>query len=196
MSNTSARSGYLAPTNAGISRSDLEDVLQTVVVGITGLPGQLVRPRYQPRPPHRPDQDTTWCAVGAAAFPATSRTTTHDSDADGQDVVVTTRSIDVLVSAYGLQALEVVSRLADGLLVGQNRDELRRNGLVVTDIGEPLHAPELIGGVWEDRYDLTISMQWETRRSYGVLNILDAPGGIIADTGSVRTLQPLDQGQE
>lgn len=63
----SSTGGYLQPTPVipqmpgGLS---LRQFLQTVFVGISGLPPELVRPRWQKNPPKQPDIDTNWMAFG------------------------------------------------------------------------------------------------------------------------------------
>ncbi|WP_217284496.1 phage neck terminator protein [Pseudomonas nitroreducens] len=65
MANTSASGGYLTPAGAPTPADEaLEDILQPMVVGITGLPGKMVRPRWQPGNPKQPEPNVNWCAIG------------------------------------------------------------------------------------------------------------------------------------
>ena len=62
--NTSQTPGYLTPTSGPLTEEELQDVLTAMVAGITGLPGKMVRPRWQPKPPKQPEHNIPWCAVG------------------------------------------------------------------------------------------------------------------------------------
>jgi len=42
----------------------LEDFMQSLVAGITNLPGNLVRPRWQPQPLPIPPHNVDWAAIG------------------------------------------------------------------------------------------------------------------------------------
>jgi hypothetical protein len=183
MTNTSAYSGYLTPTSAPIEMEGFEDTIQAMVTGVTGLDGTMVRPRYQAKPPSRPSKSENWCAIGVKTFLGTNSSAAHDSKGDGHDVVTTWTDLEVLATFHGPRALELATRLKDGLLLEQNRAVLRKAGIAVTDSGEPINAPEKVSGAWTPRIDLPLNMQWETRQTYGVLNLLDAPGSVVSDNG-------------
>ncbi len=43
----SATGGYINPSGGSAYDQELEDIFQTFIVGITSLPGAMVRPRFQ-----------------------------------------------------------------------------------------------------------------------------------------------------
>src|SRR4051812_9766277 len=55
--NDSSTGGYLSPVVASSALQDaaLDALLQQMVAGITGLPGNMVRPRWQPVTPKQPE---------------------------------------------------------------------------------------------------------------------------------------------
>lgn len=67
MTNTSATGGYLQPVPQFptlVGNLSFTQFLQTVFVGMSGLPADLVRPDWQPNPPKQPDIFTNWLAIG------------------------------------------------------------------------------------------------------------------------------------
>lgn len=79
---TSATGGYILPDPnfpvlpGGLS---LKQFLQTVFVGVSGLPGDLVRPRWQLNPPKSPDANINWMAIGLAKSKADANAYTGES---------------------------------------------------------------------------------------------------------------------
>lgn len=186
MSGTSATPGYLTPTGLAAGQVALEDALQGMVVGVTGLAAELVRPRWQTKPPTTPARTETWCAIGVTDFTESNSSIRQEGAGDGQALVTTWTGLTLLASFYGPDALGVAARLRDGLLLGQNRDALRAQGLALGSIGNLRNVPEQRDGLWAARVDLPITMQWETRQVYGVLNLTAANGTIVTDTGQTK----------
>ena len=54
---------YFIPS-APLEDDALDAVLQAMVVGITGLSGDLVRSQWQVVSPKQPERYTNWCAIG------------------------------------------------------------------------------------------------------------------------------------
>src|ERR1022692_10145 len=77
---------FLAPTSGFLNAEDdaLDALLQGLVVGVTAIPGNLVRPRWQPVPPPQPDQNTNWCAIGVVdEEPEPNVSTVHTAAGNG-----------------------------------------------------------------------------------------------------------------
>jgi hypothetical protein len=61
----SATGGPIVPVQSTlVDGVALDDILQGFIVGLTGLPGNMVRPRWQLVPLPAPDATTDWCAIG------------------------------------------------------------------------------------------------------------------------------------
>ena len=184
MTNTSARAGYLSPLTSPLTEEELNNELQAMVKGITGLPGKMVRPRWQPKPPKQPEHEVNWCAVGIAdedrqGFAAVL----HNSAGDGSDTVINWETLGALATFYGPLAWDMAGRLRDGLAIEQNRAELRKSGLALGGIGRRVKVPELVNNAWLQRVDLPLELRNEARRTFGVLNLLDAPVIAKSDDG-------------
>jgi hypothetical protein len=181
MPNTSATGGHLQESGA-VVRVTLEDLWQSVLTGITALPGDLVRPANQEDPGPTPGSSVTWAAFqiidgSAEDYPYIR----HYGDGDGYDIVTDWAEKNVLVSVYGPDADDVGDTIRRALHVGQNRDALRLAGVAVTRIGVPQQMPELVNEKWLRRVDLWIYTSVETRGTYQILNILRATGILYAD---------------
>lgn len=177
----SSTGGYLPPTGAPADDAALDALLQAAVAAITGLPGQMVRPRWQPLPPPEPALDADWCAIGvltqARDFDAVLE---HDPAGDGLDRMRRNATLDVLASFYGPHAGALASRLADGLSVPQNREALASAGILLGEVGAARQAPDLLHEQWRRRVDLPIELRRRIDRTYPVLNLLSAAGAVRA----------------
>ena len=157
---TSADPGILQPDSLLLADDlALDLVLQAWIVALTGLPGNLVRPRWQPAPPAMPDQSVNWCAIGVMhTTPDANEAMTHVPSAigtlsgpDGQDLIGSdpyNPALDAVLADPGLgvstmQRHEEIEALATfygpmaggfaGLLRDNSRIGQNRDGL--TDAG-------------------------------------------------------------
>lgn len=176
----SSTGGYLAPTSPPPATDDaLDDQLQAAVVGITGLDGTLVRPRWQPTPPKQPAAGTNWCAIGVTDVTAdTYAWIGHHPDGDGYDEMQRHVTFDVLASFYGPAGQSYAGLLRDGLQIAQNREALYLQGIAFVEASRIIAAPALINEQWVRKYDLTVTLRTQITRTYAVLSLLEASGSI------------------
>lgn len=135
-----------------------EDVLHDLVVGLTGLPGDLVRPRWQPRPPQTPSPDTSWCALGVTGRDSPGSQLRSTADGEGW-AVETHETLDVLISFYGPQASALALAVREGLRVPLNRETLRAANMALVRAGQMANAPELVNNAWLRRVDLPLTFR-------------------------------------
>ncbi len=185
--NDSSTGGYLAPAVTAPPAEDdaLDNLLQELVAGVTGLSGDLVRPRWQPTVPKQPEPSVNWCAFGIPeqendAGPAIQ----HDPAGDGHDEYQRHQDIRLLCTFYGPAAKGYAQRLADGLTIPQNREQLGLNDMAFVSAGEIRAAPDYVNQQWVRRYDLAVTLRRKITRTYPVLNLLSAAGNIEAEMGS------------
>lgn len=176
----SAEAGFLAPTPSATGDDlALDIILQSWIVGITGLPGPMVRPRWQPAPPPMPDQGVNWCAVGLMS-------TNRDANAWfghnplnagglGDSTMQRHQDLDVLATFYGTNAGQYGSVFADGAQVEQNRDVLTLNGIALVESGLAQVVPDLINAIWVRRVDVRVSLRQQITRTYPIRTVLTAP---------------------
>ena len=181
MANTSASGGYLTPAGTPTPADEaLEDILQPMVVGITGLPGKMVRPRWQSGNPKQPEPNVDWCAFGVMhtkqdANPAIE----HDGTGDGADQYQRHQDVTLLATFYGPNAQAYGQLLSDGMYVPQNSEALKALNMVFVEAGDLIAAPDLLNQQWVRRYDLRIRLRRKIECTYPVLNILSADTPVI-----------------
>lgn len=183
MTNDSASGGFLAPTDTLAPDGDgLDDAIQALVAGVTGLTGDMVRPRWQLEPPQQPGRDTSWAAVGISEqTPDANPYEAHDPTGNGTDHVQRHETLIVLVSFYGPQSQSLAGILRDGIFIGQNRETATALGLALVDVGSIMRVPELTNQKWLNRVDITITMRRQVNRTYLIRNLLSAVGTIQSD---------------
>ncbi len=179
MANDSSTGGYLqpGPSPAPPSEDDaLAILLQGMVVGITGLPGGMVRPRWQAVAPKQPEASVNWCAIGVTvSTPDDNPAVLHEGDGDGRDRLIRHLTIELLATFYGPASAGYAGMLRDGLYIAQNWEVLAAQGFGLINVGEALPVPELVNQQWIRRHDMRARMRRAINRTYPVLNILSAP---------------------
>ena len=186
----SSTGGFLASASPPPDEDALLDnLLQALVVGVVGLPGVMVRPRWQESPPPMPDANVSWAAIGvvdedpefnislmhaasAAGFP-NGLSTSYDNDI-----------VSVLATFYGPSARGLAKRLRTGLMIPQNRELLYATGLQLMEIpGKTLFVPEIVNQITLRRADITLRFRRRTTLNWAILNIVQMVGSIVSDAG-------------
>src|SRR6516225_1986045 len=179
MANDSSTGGYLQPavTSPPLEDDALTAIFQQMIVGITALPGNMVRPRWQPNPPKQPEPTVSWCALGIAVQTLDDGPAiVHNSAGNGSDTYIRHEQIDLLASFYGPNAMQNAQLLSDGLAIPQNLEQLKAQDMNSVDTGQIRAAPDLINEQWVRRYDLELTFRRKITRTFPILNILTAQG--------------------
>lgn len=179
--NDSSTGGFLTPSSTGGDLNDeaLQDFLQSVIVGITGMNGTLVRPRFQTEPPNPPAAGTDWCAIGPGQRERDKYSAVKQQD-NGNTVVIRNRVLEILASFYGPHAETNGELLAMGFEVPQNREALTyANGQwtgfnLVSGVSGPIIAPAIIKGTWWYRADYSFRVRQQQKYMYSVLTLTEA----------------------
>jgi hypothetical protein len=174
---------FLAPLTAAPAYDlALAQQIQATVAGISGLPGNLVRPRWQPDPPAQPPKATDWCAVGITTTKSEPFTTSvHNGAGNGGDGTSTEyRDVEmtVLASFYGPNAASNAAILRDGFAIQQNRAAMLMLGLAFVRPERLTNASGLVNAENLNRYDLEFTIRRRDARTYAVPNIRTAIGTI------------------
>lgn len=171
--NTSATGGYLAPIPPDpLEGKELLRFIQQWIVGLTGLDGKMVRPRWQPEPPNIPSAGEVWAAIGITARPSDTFPYVSGPELQRHEL------LNVLTSFYDLgsggQADAMAARLRDGSAVPQNREVLTKNNFALIEVGEIITLPSLLKQRWLYRVDLNVLLRREIVRTYAVLDLVSA----------------------
>ena len=165
----------------------LDIVLQAWIVGLTGLAGSLVRPRWQPAPPPMPDQDVNWCAIGILNQTADDNNWTgHNGAGDGgigSSTMQRHELLDGLATFYGPASSGYAGLVRDNSQMDQNNDMLDPHGIAFVGAGEIRIVPDLINQIWVRRADLPLVLRRQITRTYPVRTLLSAPSSTIDSPG-------------
>ena len=192
MTNTSSTGGYLTPasTPAPLEGQALLRFFQQIIVGVSGLPGDMVRPYWQTEPPNVPEQGEAWCAFKIARrpsdeYPFVGRLPYLPEDQG--DHLQRHEELNVATTFYDTgsngQADYFAALFRDGMAVPQNREPLFLAGMGLTKIGDALSVPELLKKRWQYRVDFEFSVNRQIDRYYPVNTIIAAEGTIYYDNG-------------
>lgn len=184
----SSQYGYLQEIGGALEDPELTDAITSALAGVTGLTPDLVRPRWQPLPPNRPNGDVTWCAAGVVRREAMDYPWIAHSlgtDGNGIDNMTDWTQLYVMASFYGPLAATYAGKLRRGLYVGQNRDDLYKVGVKVKEVGDANSVPDLVNMQYIDHVDVQIILVREAMTQYAVRNIVEADVVIVTETVSV-----------
>ena len=189
--NTSATGGYVVPIvdptlPVPLEDNALDDFLQQMVSGVTGLPGTNVIPRWQPEPPSI--LVGNWCAVGEVAndpdpyaYLLHQTTTAYPN---GVDILMQWENgIDCLCSFYGPLAGTNAKLFTNGVQEPQNREQLIINGYGLKNVTGPRIVPELVKMRWLRRVDVHFTLMRMVARYYPIENIVSATATIETESG-------------
>lgn len=183
MATDSSAAGFLAPIAQVPYDQALEDILHDIVQGMTALPGEMVRPRWQPEPATRPDFTVDWVAFGVVRTNTDVFAHHHQRTNEEQDVS-RDELLYVLHSFYGPSCTQYAERFRDGFEIGQNRDEMKTHRLELVEVQDATHLPALLKEKWVQRVDVTVIYRRRTVRTYPVLTIQSAQATLDTDSNT------------
>jgi len=177
MSNDSATGGYLVPSSSqGLPGSlTLTQFIQTVLVGITGFDGTLVRPKWQVAPPKQPDVGTDWLAFGIQMTDP-DQFAYWGMDESASTIFLRQESIEIQCAFYGPNSQENISSFRDGFQIQQNLEALRLANMGYLKCTSAIRGPDLVNERWIDRYEMSIFLTRQVQRTYPILSFVSAGG--------------------
>lgn len=192
MPNDSSTGGYLAPTGAAPTEDDaLANSLQAVVVGITELPGALVRPRWQLDPPQQPPVATNWCAIGVTPQETQSQDPNIVHSESG-DTLTDFEALYVTATFYGSNAAANATLFRDGIKIPQNTEALAALAIRWVSCGPIQAVPDLVQQQWRYGQQMLLRFNRAFARVYPVLDLVEGDIELQTDVGVVDTITVVD----
>jgi hypothetical protein len=188
--NNSETGGYIlpAPTQPALAtippNLTLVQFIQSLLVGVSGLPGPLVRPEWQVNPPPQPELNVDWAAYGISGFnPDFNAYIAGTVVDDVQQVILqTNEELPISISTYGPNSYDNMGLIRDGLQMTQNLSLLRQANIGFGYFGQALHVPDLVNERWIDRWRAEFVLRRQVQRFYPVLNFVSVSGTIYSQT--------------
>jgi len=158
--------------------------LNDLVVGVSGLPDDMVRPRWQPEAPLVPKASENWAAIGVVRFNGErgGPELRHYSDDPGYSVLTQFDYPVVATTFYGPDCEGYARQFKDGLSIAQNWEQAYARGLNLYEMADILLFGELINNVWYRRAELELTFRQTVARRYEIQNILRAQGTMELQT--------------
>lgn len=175
MSNNSTTGGALLPSviPAPLEGDELDNFLHDYLVNLTGIPKNMVRPRWQPTPANIPDFGSNWVGFGILNFNAeTFAAEEHFINPSVYNVIKRHEELECQASFYGPGSASYAAIFRDGMQLAQNREILVNNGMNLVASGNIVSMPELIKERWLKRYDLTFTIRRIIVRQYEINNLI------------------------
>jgi len=187
---TSATGGYVLPLPSAppvLDDDALEDFLQAIIVGVTGMPGSLVIPFWQLEPPNLPAVGTNWASFGIEVDSTdTNAVIIHHAARGGAaafDELQRHEILDVEVRMYGPQARANMHRLRDGLQVAQNREALSAAGMGLIETTAAKSVPALVKERWLFALVSSVRIRRQVIRYYPILDLASVLVDLETDGG-------------
>lgn len=164
--------GFLAPVSWPIYDDPLDDFLHVFFTALSTLPGQLVRPRWQPEPPNMPGFTTNWLAWGITDIEEDRFAHQEEVPAAGPlpDLLLVSRDelLNTLLSFYGPKAGQLAKQVSNSVQLGQNRAYLRAQSMTVVEVMGQFRVPALFKEKWVPRVDMRIVFRRRATSSYQI----------------------------
>lgn len=172
---------YVTPTSTTPIPGGLTLVqfIQSVLVGISGLNGTLVRPRWQISPPKQPDISVNWLAFGIE-YGVPNANAYTDMNEDGEYVSQRHQDLKVRCAFYGPDALDYANIVTDGFQIPTNLEALYIANMGFVSTESMIQIPDLVNERWVNRVEMGVNLRREIQRVYPVPYLLQAKGAIHA----------------
>jgi hypothetical protein len=182
---TSASGGYLLPAQqpSSFGKLTFEQFLQTVFVGVSGLQGYLVVPRWQLNPPKQPDANINWLSIALIEDDSDTNAVVGIAQ-DGSNAFQRQEALTVQCLFYGPNSLEIGKVVRDSLQIKQNLEALQNANMNFVSTGRMTRTPDLVNELWVDRWAMEVYLRRQINRTYPILTFVSGSGILHANVSS------------
>lgn len=158
----------------------LTQFLQRTIAGISGFPGPLVRPNWQPQPPNEPDLPVNWIAFGIMNMTPDANAYVG-FDQNENPFLQRNELLEIDISVYGPLSYDNMALIRDGFQLTQNLAQLKAANMGFAYDQAAMHVPDLVNGRWIDRWRSSIFLRRQIQREYPILNFVSVSGTTYID---------------
>lgn len=168
---------YIGPSSTVPLPSNftLTQFIQTVFVGISELPGPMVRPAWQVEPPKQPDLPVDWMAIGIANLSPDTYGYVGVT-AGGSTISQRQEILEIQCSIYGPNALDTYGLIRDGFQIPQNLQALTSANMGYKEMNPGRRVPELVNERWINKIVTSVFIARQIQRTYPILTLVSASG--------------------
>lgn len=183
--------GYLNPSSTTPlpKQLTLTGFIQTVLTGVSSLPGPLVRPALQKDPPQDPDIEVDWMDF-VIDMHRPDANAYLSSDNDGVVSFQRNEDLEISCNVYGENAEVTYGLVRDSFQIQQNRAALFLNGMGFTKVTEAKRVPDLVNERFRNKLAFSVMIQRMIRRTYSIQNIVSLSGTVNVVFGNESFLLP------
>ncbi len=175
---------YTEPVPRGLT---LEQFIQQLLVGITGIEGSFVRPIWQIEEPNQPTIDKNWISYGIISSQPDANAWVATKETEDEEVVVESQRHELLnisLNIYGPLAFETAGIIRDGFQIPTNLQALVYAKMGFVEVGTAQRSPDLMGGRWVQRFNMSLFLRRQIVRTYPIPTLISAGGTIYSNTGN------------
>jgi hypothetical protein len=181
---------YIRPASLPVNDDALTDILQAWLVGLSGLPGCMVRPWWQVEPPQQPDIEENWIAIGIGDSDRDFDTySAHvagnnvpDPRVPGYNVTYRNQTLTIHVRSYGKDAQGNADAIWNNAQISQNRALLLQQGFALVRVEKPTVGTDIVKERWVPVWDFDMRLRRAVSLQYPIDDFASAGVTVTLDT--------------
>lgn len=179
---------FLQPIVQPLEGQPLLDFLQGWLVGVSGYPGENVRPRWQTEPANLPLATVDWMSFGIMSRVADSFPYESEDPSGTFTNYIRHEELRILLSFYGPNADSFAAIVRDGIFLPWNNEYLFPQSMNVHGVDDLVNVSEIVKFQWYKHFDLPIALRRKLVYNYAIESLLSVTGTVTTVTPSIPVL--------